>query len=209
MADRSSPPGMYSPRKTSQLAKSVQNVHFATKANPDKKIDLDLREGHYHFFSLDPRKNKRNDVAFVRLKGSVGDVEIPKVASPPVVGETIYMVSHNSIGTIRRIDPQQLVAQDCTTMLVEPSTETAFGYFASDCSSLRKDSGATFYAVRNGETVVVGFLISGGFSSADGKPYDVWNPDPKLRSFSIGLTYDERLLSESRALAKRARETKR
>jgi hypothetical protein len=193
-------------QKNMPIAERLPHCTFATKANPSKKIDLDLREGFYHFFSKNPRKDKLNDVALVRLKESVGDVEIPKVSTPPIEGETVYMVSHNSEGASHPVDSRQLVAQDCTAMYIKRNTDNAFGYFANDCSSLPADSAATYYAVRNGETVIVGFEVSGGFPSANGRPYDVNHPDSKLRSFSLGLTYDERLLSESRALAKRANE---
>jgi hypothetical protein len=188
------------------IAEKLPHCTFATKANPNNKIDLDLREGYYHFFTMNPRKDKKNDVALVRLKESVGEVEIPKVGASPEESETVYMVSHNSEGATRPIDPQQLVAQDCTTLFVKENSSSAFGYFTNDCSSLPADSAATYYAIRNGETVVVGFEVGGGFPSANGLSYDVSNPNPKKRSFSLGLAYDERLLSESRALAKRANE---
>jgi hypothetical protein len=179
---------------------------FATKANPNRKIGLDLREGFYHFFSSNPHKDRRNDAALVRLKESIGDVEIPKVGSAPEVGETVYMVSNTGEGAIRPIDPHQLVAQDCTTLTSRQSTSSAIGFFTNDCSALPGDSAATYYVVRNGEIQAVGFEVVGGWATANGRPYDLTNPDPKLRSFSAGLIFDDRVLGESRALAKRANE---
>jgi hypothetical protein len=180
---------------------------FATKANPGRKIDLDLRDGNYRFFSLNPDKDRRNDEALVRLRRPVSGVKIPKIGSAPQVGEKVYLVSHNSEGVTRPIDPRQLVAQDCTTWTVRPSTPSAIGFFTNDCSALPGDSGATYYVVRDGETLAVGFEVGGGWATANHRPWDITNPDPKLRSFSAGLIYDERLLGESRALANRANET--
>jgi hypothetical protein len=190
--------------KGQPLPDKLPNCTFATKANPNRKIPLDLREGFYHLGTHDPHRNRANDFALVRLKDSVGDVEIPKMGSAPVPGEKVYLVTHEAEGAVLPVDPNQLVAQDCTAFTSRSGSASGLGFFTTDCSSLEGDSAGTFYVVREGETLAVGFLELTGFSSNNGKSYDIANPDPTKRSFSLGLTYDEKLLSESRALAKRA-----
>jgi hypothetical protein len=192
--------------KGQPLPDKLPSCTFATKANPNRKIPLDLRDGFYHLGTRDPHRNRANDFALVRLKDSVGDVEIPKMGSAPVIGETVYLVTHEADGAVRPVDPHQLVAQDCTAFSSRPGSAAGLGFFTTDCSSLEGDSAGTFYVVREGETLAVGFLEMSGLPSNNGKPYDIVNSDPTRRSFSLGLTYDEKLLSESRALAKRANE---
>jgi hypothetical protein len=192
--------------KGKTLPEHLPSCQFFTKSNPSRKIALDVREGFYHLGTSNPVKDRRNDFALVRLKESVGDVEVPKVGSAPVVGETVYMVTNEAEGAIHPIDPSQLVAQDCTAMTSRRGTDSALGMFVSDCSALNGDSAATYYVVRNGETLAVGFHEMSGLASNNGRPFDIVNSDPDKRSFSLGLTFDERLLNESRALAKRANE---
>jgi hypothetical protein len=186
------------------ISDPLPRCHFITTATPKKKIPLDFREGFYYLGTRDPWKDKRNDFALVRLKEAITNVTIPKIGAAPNVGETVYMVSHKAEGASRSIDHRQLVAQDCTVWFFQRGDEMRLGYFVTDCSSVRGDSGSSYYALRNGGIELVGFEQGGGFASANGRPYDVSNPDPKLRSFSLGLTFDQRLLEESRSLAERA-----
>jgi hypothetical protein len=178
---------------------------FVTKANPDRKIPIDIDAGRFVFGSRQPRSHKRLDFALARLKQPVRDAVIPKFGVAPKVGETVYMVSSEADGMTHRTDPRQLVAQDCTVRFAAAREEALMGYFTTDCSSLPGESGSIYYAIRNGAIETVGFEVGGGFASANGKPYDVWNPDPKLRSFSLGLIFDQSLLDESRSLAMRAK----
>jgi hypothetical protein len=191
-------------KKGVAISDQLPNCHFFSKANPSRKVPLDVRRGYYHLGSINPVKDRRNDYALVRLRGSVGKVQIPKVGSAPAVGETVYLVTNEAEGGTHLTDPRQLVAQDCTAMTSRQGSEIVLGMFVTDCSALNGDSGATYYAVRNGETLAVGFHEMSGLAANNRRPFDIFNPDPDQRSFALGLTFDERLLNQSRALAKRA-----
>ena len=181
--------------------KRLPSCTFTSKSNPSHPIPVVLREGSYFFGSDSPLSDHLNDVALARLGETVRDVEIPKFGKPAEIGETVILVTTSADFSKKQIDSNQLVAQICDVNRSGPAKPGQGSYFFSECSSVPGDSAGVYYINRGGEFQAVGIHEGGGDVAMNGAPYDINHPDPKKRSFSLGLGFDERILQESRDLA--------
>lgn len=187
-----------------KITEPFPSCQFHTKDNPKNKLGVVLNEGFYKLATHDPDKDRGNDYGLARLSQIVSGVETAKFGPPPVVGETLYLVTAFARGSKNKINPSQLVVRKCVTQESYRAEGDGQRTFLNTCDSAASDSGGVYFARREGKLESVGIHQSGGFESANGLSFDISNSDRKKLSYGMGIGINEKARKESADLARKA-----